>query len=174
MVRTCDNCRKETGKHVCSSCKKAVYCSKECQRIHWRLHKPNCKSTSEDTNATSSQGSEGPESKPLHHPSCRFTIQQGSIRIAYGFDHISEYFLAVTDSRLKWDESASAEVNSVCEAVFESGEGSLFNIHTGFGGFGRRVSRETMGEFWKRYSVRPEHVEDVLNGNALRFRETPT
>ena len=31
----------------CSRCKSVFYCSKECQKSHWKAHKPNCKSPSE-------------------------------------------------------------------------------------------------------------------------------
>ena len=27
---------------MCSSCENALYCSKNCQRQHWKMHKPNC------------------------------------------------------------------------------------------------------------------------------------
>ena len=26
----------------CSRCRKAMYCSKDCQRNHWKIHKPTC------------------------------------------------------------------------------------------------------------------------------------
>jgi len=35
------NCRKE-GKKKCSSCEGAYYCSRECQKKHWKLHKKTC------------------------------------------------------------------------------------------------------------------------------------
>lgn len=31
----------------CSRCKSVFYCSKECQKSHWKAHKPNCKSPPE-------------------------------------------------------------------------------------------------------------------------------
>jgi hypothetical protein len=53
----CANCNKGYGKNhpfplvngkptggVCSRCKMVRYCSKECQRGHWKTHKPQCKS----------------------------------------------------------------------------------------------------------------------------------
>jgi hypothetical protein len=48
---TCANCMKiekntETGKterfKKCSRCKKAYYCSVDCQKIHWKKHKVDC------------------------------------------------------------------------------------------------------------------------------------
>jgi predicted esterase len=42
----CTNCEKVlTGAHRlrCGACKTAIYCSAECQKIHWPNHKPICK-----------------------------------------------------------------------------------------------------------------------------------
>jgi hypothetical protein len=33
-----------TGKHLCSACGEEIYCSKECQKVHWPAHKEACKS----------------------------------------------------------------------------------------------------------------------------------
>ena len=40
----CHNCHKEVGNPLrCSVCKKASYCSQQCQRDDWRYHKRACK-----------------------------------------------------------------------------------------------------------------------------------
>ena len=40
----CSNCSKEGGTlSKCSACKRASYCSKECQKQHWNEHKKTCK-----------------------------------------------------------------------------------------------------------------------------------
>jgi hypothetical protein len=33
----------DLGKHYCAQCKKAFYCSKDCQILHWKIHKKECK-----------------------------------------------------------------------------------------------------------------------------------
>eukprot|EP00571_Detonula_confervacea_P017044 CAMPEP_0172310316 /NCGR_PEP_ID=MMETSP1058-20130122/11417_1 /TAXON_ID=83371 /ORGANISM="Detonula confervacea, Strain CCMP 353" /LENGTH=114 /DNA_ID=CAMNT_0013023109 /DNA_START=55 /DNA_END=395 /DNA_ORIENTATION=- len=42
----CSNCLKEEPSDLefadCSNCKAAAYCSKECQRAHWKQHKTRC------------------------------------------------------------------------------------------------------------------------------------
>lgn len=42
----CANCLKaEVKLKVCGSCKKVNYCSAQCQKSHWKKHKPTCKGT---------------------------------------------------------------------------------------------------------------------------------
>ncbi|XP_074654961.1 uncharacterized protein LOC141908709 [Tubulanus polymorphus] len=44
-IDPCSACRMKPGKHVCSRCKVARYCSKECQRTDWKdSHKKTCSS----------------------------------------------------------------------------------------------------------------------------------
>jgi hypothetical protein len=33
----------EVGKMKCTACQSINYCSVECQKVHWALHKPACK-----------------------------------------------------------------------------------------------------------------------------------
>ena len=41
---SCDYCGKtDVPLFACSGCKQVKYCSKECQKNHWRIHKPDCK-----------------------------------------------------------------------------------------------------------------------------------
>jgi hypothetical protein len=46
ITRVCANpgCN-NTGKHLCSGCGGEIYCSKECQKAHWTVHKQTCKSS---------------------------------------------------------------------------------------------------------------------------------
>jgi len=39
-ARNCAN----VGKHLCSGCGEEIYCSKDCQKKDWPVHKPTCKS----------------------------------------------------------------------------------------------------------------------------------
>merc|ERR1712061_64037 len=38
----CEACRDDDAKKKCSSCKSAQYCSQECQKLHWFVHKKHC------------------------------------------------------------------------------------------------------------------------------------
>jgi len=38
----CQNCLKQKASKICSKCNDGYYCSKECQRDHWILHKIKC------------------------------------------------------------------------------------------------------------------------------------
>ncbi|CAI8054987.1 hypothetical protein GBAR_LOCUS30006 [Geodia barretti] len=56
----CTNCGKSTG-HMkkCASCGRPRYCSRECQKQHWKVHKPDC--IAEDKTAEREGGREGEE-----------------------------------------------------------------------------------------------------------------
>lgn len=38
----CANCSQENCNKTCSGCKTVYYCSTECQKAHWKSHKPTC------------------------------------------------------------------------------------------------------------------------------------
>jgi hypothetical protein len=40
-----------SGTKICSRCKKARYCSSECQKLHWKTHKIMCKKPNEGNEA---------------------------------------------------------------------------------------------------------------------------
>lgn len=50
-MSACLQCDKPKASKSCSRCKSAAYCSKECQSLHWKTHKPLCR-----TNHTPSSG----------------------------------------------------------------------------------------------------------------------
>lgn len=43
-TKICRTCAKQDCKKRCAHCKKVYYCSPECQKADWKIHKPNCKS----------------------------------------------------------------------------------------------------------------------------------
>jgi hypothetical protein len=46
VCEVCHRTAQEVGKeklHVCSRCRKVLYCSVECQRVDWPTHKTSCK-----------------------------------------------------------------------------------------------------------------------------------
>ena len=38
----CSHCGTEGASKKCSNCKQAFYCSKDCQKAHFRIHKKEC------------------------------------------------------------------------------------------------------------------------------------
>ena len=44
MCANCDTMAKNLHFKKCAACKRVAYCSKECQKKHWRVHKTECKS----------------------------------------------------------------------------------------------------------------------------------
>jgi hypothetical protein len=106
------------------------------------------------------------------------------MEVSYGFDGPSvQYFLSVSDTRLRWRADASREANQICRALCQdgmapgggagsgagtcgggggAGAGAYFVLHTGPSGAGRRVTPDTLAEFWDRYGVPRDHVLAML------------
>lgn len=57
MISKCSNCEAENPKYRCGNCKQVGYCSSDCQKTHWKEHKPECKMPSPTTSTTSSSSS---------------------------------------------------------------------------------------------------------------------
>jgi len=47
---TCAACGEEKVPHKCSSCKSVQYCDRDCQKIHWSVHKKECDKLSKQMN----------------------------------------------------------------------------------------------------------------------------
>ena len=43
LTGSCSNCFKFGEFAKCSRCRKVCYCSRECQKAHWKEHKKECK-----------------------------------------------------------------------------------------------------------------------------------
>jgi hypothetical protein len=92
----------------------------------------------------------------------------GPVHVAWGYDEpLQGYFFSATDDCLSWQEDQTAEVDKIVEVVAGDGGGSYFNLHTyAFGGFGHKVSKETIFAFMRRYDIDPEKIgsENALDG----------
>jgi hypothetical protein len=42
LFQTCECCGHKSTLKKCGGCKKVYYCGAECQKSHWKTHKPNC------------------------------------------------------------------------------------------------------------------------------------
>ncbi|KIM78598.1 hypothetical protein PILCRDRAFT_11064 [Piloderma croceum F 1598] len=94
----------------------------------------------------------------------RYNIQQGAIEIAYGWDHVTGYFISVVAKRLSWSENSTSEVNAVVEAISADGGGSYLDLHTGSFGFGQKVNTATILSLWDAYGAAAEHVKSAKQG----------
>lgn len=50
----CATCSEENASKKCSKCRQVQYCDRECQRLHWFIHKKECERTSTNSQANSS------------------------------------------------------------------------------------------------------------------------
>ena len=84
----CFGCRKNGEVQKCSGCRQAFYCSKACQRKHWKKHKPNCGILSMSS---------------LHDlvDACRMnTSPIPPVRCDYGFDNMSLFHSDVPSAEI--------------------------------------------------------------------------
>lgn len=97
----------------------------------------------------------------------------GVIKVAWGYDeHLQGYFLSITDDRLAWREGQSTEVSKVVEKVSGDSGGTYFNLNSyPLGGFGHKVSTETMFTFMRRYGIDPETIRNLDPTHGDRTKE---
>ncbi|KAF9173193.1 hypothetical protein BGX21_005547 [Mortierella sp. AD011] len=104
----------------------------------------------------------------------RYERVDGDILIAWGFDEVQDgFFLSVTDKRLETRCESSDEVNDICEKVSMGGVGYYFHLNTyKFGGFGYKVSEETIFAFMLRYKIeiaKMDLSERKVNASDSRY-----
>ncbi|KAF9356988.1 hypothetical protein BGX26_004408 [Mortierella sp. AD094] len=92
----------------------------------------------------------------------RYDKYEGHIHIAWSFDwKLDGYFMYVEDDRLEWKEGSSKEVDEICKKVAPDGGGWYIDLFTyRHGGFGYKVSEETMFTFMRRYRIDPTKIFD--------------
>jgi hypothetical protein len=61
----CELCRNtakgEVKLKTCTACKSVKYCSRECQRAHWKVHKPACKAAQAEASTLAGAGPNEPK-----------------------------------------------------------------------------------------------------------------
>lgn len=60
VISVCSSCGEEKPDKKCSKCKEVQYCDRECQRLHWFMHKKACSRPQTTTNNQTSTGSNTP------------------------------------------------------------------------------------------------------------------
>ncbi|KAF9201720.1 hypothetical protein BGZ49_008073 [Haplosporangium sp. Z 27] len=90
---------------------------------------------------------------------------EGTFHISWGYDAaLFGYFLTVADKRLEWNIEASEEVNLISSKICEHGGGCYLELNTyPTGGFGHKVSKDTIFTYMKRYGVNPPEVNTSGN-----------
>lgn len=59
----CSTCSEENAAKKCSKCKAVRYCDRECQRLHWFIHKKECARTSNSISSPATGTSQNSEAK---------------------------------------------------------------------------------------------------------------
>lgn len=95
----------------------------------------------------------------------RYTLDQGPIQVAYGFDHVTGHFLSVVDERLIYQPDAPDDVNDLVNGLWlGDGGGGFFDVQTNSMGFGKQVSLTVILTLWKRYGVPEAHIKLAKEG----------
>lgn len=63
-VVLCSACGHEKPEKKCSKCKAVQYCDRECQRLHWFMHKKTCARPTTDAAAAAAAASTTSQSRP--------------------------------------------------------------------------------------------------------------
>lgn len=59
-ISYCSSCGNEKPDKKCSKCKAVQYCDRECQRLHWFMHKKTCNRPTSTTNVNTQAQPKGP------------------------------------------------------------------------------------------------------------------
>ncbi|KAK6414287.1 hypothetical protein LTR95_017758, partial [Oleoguttula sp. CCFEE 5521] len=70
----------------------------------------------------------------------RQEITQGQIRVAFGHNDSTGFYISVYDSRLEVNEEDGTVFDALRYAIAEDGTGAYVNAHTGLEGFGNHVT----------------------------------
>lgn len=97
----------------------------------------------------------------------RHELKDGHIGIAYGWDHVTGYFLTVLDNRISYQNNMPDTILKVVEKFDAEQSGRYVDMHTGPVGYGHRVDVATMMYFWRQYGAKEEHVKLALAGKEL-------
>ena len=105
MGSACHNCFKtKTDMLKCSLCLKVRYCSKECQKIHWPLHKAECGNESRNQTSAPFDETVSSASSPLPHAQQRDYVRISALpasKVALEACHFCSKSQAQIADRLK-------------------------------------------------------------------------
>lgn len=97
----------------------------------------------------------------------RTEFYQGAIRIAFGLEHATGYFLSVTDTRLQRYSGDGEAFNRPCGDISAAGKGIYLQVHTGILGFAStRVDMACMKELWRLYGVSEDRIKELDEAKA--------
>lgn len=127
-IRRCQYCFKTDEKlSKCSGCKVVHYCSKECQKQGWKIHKVYCKSCNEGSKEDKKKHRE------LYNTILEYYTLHKDDSIVFS-DNISKYWIVCDDDDEKYTlkESSHNEYTEWCEKTNNKDDMSVDNIYRTF------------------------------------------
>ena len=71
----CSSCGEEKPDKKCSKCKEVQYCDRQCQRLHWFMHKKTCARPTSGGGASSITSQQGNAKKEIDSDELRDQLQ---------------------------------------------------------------------------------------------------
>ena len=175
VERCCANgsCEKP-GKHLCSGCNEEIYCSKDCQKSHWLLHKHSCQSAAKPVSVTSFDSLSVKQLKILLKVKAAAFESNKKTAVLDLLDKIVEkpQLIKLVEEHVKLSEVEA--LLSVSDANGKSSSGSSSSSSSSSSGSRSQTTKKTK-DSTSRTATQPQPVPtpDQLRQQAAMIRKDP-
>jgi splicing suppressor protein 51 len=145
--KNCFNCKKgEVPLKVCSKCKSAHYCSRDCQKTDWKQHKKNCAQAVPEAQSASNNTSSSNITQALDFKMDKPFHQLHAKKWLYGRPEKDVYKLLIDTYRLRMEDKYKFEGDVDADSIYSG-------VSSGVPGFRRFLrlaerKRELLPEWW--------------------------